>query len=71
MGGIPGAYVNACNVFEDGHYFGEWAGDKWYEDLDADVPSPLAFIPAISGSSDVKVTLTVSFPEYTGPEYTG
>jgi hypothetical protein len=29
-------------------------------------PSPLAFIPSISGSNDLLVTLTVTFPEYTG-----
>ena len=69
---IPAAYVNACNVFEDDNYFGEWtvdeAGDPldFYEGIHTDIPSPLAFIPAISGSQDVKVTLTVTFPKYTG-----
>jgi hypothetical protein len=70
MGDIPGAYVNSCNVFHGDNAFGEWADDVWYEGIDSGVASPLAFMPAISGSSDVEVTLTVSFPEYTGPVYT-
>lgn len=66
MENIPEAYVNACNVFPDDNYFGEWADGTFYVDEEPDIPSPLAFIPSISGSNDLEVTLTVTFPEYTG-----
>lgn len=76
MEDIPEAYVNACNVFPDDNFFGEWAFDKlgewtFFEGIRGDLPSPLAFMPSISGSNDLQLTLTVTFPEYTGPEYTG
>lgn len=66
MEDIPGAYVNACNEFTDDNYFGEWADGEFYEDIRDDIPSPLAFIPSISGSNYLRVKLTVSIPEYTG-----
>lgn len=61
---IPEAYVNACNVFEDDNYFGEWANGIFYVDEEPGIPSPLAFIPSISGSNDLRVMLTVTFPTY-------
>jgi hypothetical protein len=77
---IPEAYVNACNVFEDDNYFGEWyfneeSGEwEFYEgDWDENkvlweaLPSPLAFLPSVSGTNDLLVTLTVTFPTYTPP----
>jgi len=73
MEDIPGAYVNACDEFLDDNYFGEWAfdeEDEWTffepEDIRDNLPSPLAFIPSISGSNDLLVELTVTFPTYTG-----
>jgi hypothetical protein len=64
MEDIPEAYVNAC-----GNDFGERVvveGDWFfYEEADEDIPSPLAFIPSISGSNYVRVKLTVTFPDYT------
>lgn len=66
MEDIPGAYVNACNEFEDGNYFGEWTDGVFYEDIHPDIPSPLAFIPSISGTNDLLVDLAVTIPEYTG-----
>jgi hypothetical protein len=63
---IPEAYVNACNVFLDDNYFGEWANDTFYVNEEPSIPSPLAFMPSVSGSNDLLVTLTVTFPKYTG-----
>jgi hypothetical protein len=65
MEAIPEAYVNACNVFEDDIYFGEWTDGVFYEDIQEEIPSPLAFVPAMSGTNDAEVKLIVSFPEYT------
>jgi hypothetical protein len=67
---IPEAYVNACNVFDDGNLFGEWTvnefGDpvEFYEGIWPDIPSPLGFMPSISGTNDLLVTLTVTFPTH-------
>jgi len=65
MKNIPEAYVNACNELGDDNDFGEWADDVFYEDIRDGIPSPLAFIPSISGSNYLRVKLTVSIPQYT------
>jgi hypothetical protein len=50
-----------------GTQFGEWADGGYYDTVETEIPSPLAFQVDMAGSKDAVVELTVHVPGYEVP----